>query len=176
MPYITKCVRDEATKENATSQPPQPAPLFYSWGVKLTLMSGEALCGMGGQLAGQPTMLKPVVMFRFMAPCSVLPWGCGGRAAEGGGAWKPLPGPAWEIGMAAVSTGGGATGAGGAGSAGTAGACCCCKLILLWCCFRLLGRKLPTITCHAEFYVRTNKGYIAQHLPSICELIRNRSH
>jgi len=94
-------------------------------------MSGEALCCMGGELAGQPTMVKPVVVFRFMAPCSVLPWGCGG-VAEGGGAWKPLPGPAWEIGMAAVSTGGGATGAGGAGNAGTAGGCCCCcKLILL---------------------------------------------
>jgi len=124
-------------------------------------MSGEALCGMGGELAGQPTMVKPVVEFRFMAPCSVLAWGCGGTT-DGGGAWKPLPKPAWEIGMAAVSTGGGATGAGGAGSAGKAGGCCCCccKVILLWCCFRLLGRKLPTITCHAKFYFREPTGYI----------------
>ena len=52
------------------------------------MMSGEALYAMGcGELAGQPTMVKPV--FRFMA----LAWGWGG-AAEGGGAWNPFPGPA----------------------------------------------------------------------------------
>jgi hypothetical protein len=100
-------------------------------------MSGEALYAMGcGELAGQPTMVKPVVVaFRFMA----LAWD--------GGAWNPFPGPACEIGVAAVSTGGG--GATGAGNAGT-GEGCCMLILLLWCCFRLLGRKLPTITCHAK--------------------------
>jgi hypothetical protein len=54
------------------------------------LMSGEALYAMGcGELAGQPTMVKPVVAFRFMA----LAWGWGG-AAEGGCAWNPFPGAA----------------------------------------------------------------------------------
>jgi len=100
----------------------------YSWGVKLTLMSGEALRATGCELAGQPTMVNPVA-FRFMAPCSsALAQGCScGGAAEGDGAWKPLPGAAWEIGVAAVRTGGGAV---GAGSAGIADACCC-RFILL---------------------------------------------
>ena len=53
------------------------------------MMSGEALYAMGcGELAGQPTMVKPVE-FRFMA----LAWGWGG-VAEGGGAWNPFPGAA----------------------------------------------------------------------------------
>jgi len=100
----------------------------YSWGVKLTLMSGEALRATGCELAGQPTMVNPVA-FRFMAPCSsALAQGCScGGAAEGDGAWKPLPGAAWEIGVAAVRTGWGAV---RAGSAGIADACCC-RFILL---------------------------------------------
>lgn len=105
-------------------------------------MSGEALYTMGcGELAGQPATGKPVA-FRFMA----LAWGWGGAAESGGASWNPFPGPAREIGVAAVSTGGGAS---GSGSAGT-GESCCCALIRLWCCFRLLGRKLPTITCHSQ--------------------------
>jgi hypothetical protein len=33
---------------------------------------------MGGELAGQPTMVKPVVVFKFIPPCSMVdagdPW------------------------------------------------------------------------------------------------------
>jgi hypothetical protein len=29
---------------------------------------------MGGELAGQPTMVKPVVMFRFVPPFSMVAW------------------------------------------------------------------------------------------------------
>ena len=92
------------------------------------MMSGEALRATGCELAGQPTMVNPVA-FRFMAPCSsALAQGCScGGAAEGDGAWKPLPGAAWEIGVAAVRTGWGAV---RAGSAGIADACCC-RFILL---------------------------------------------
>ena len=81
---------NEATKKNDNRH----GQFFYSLGVKLTLMSGEgeALCATGCELAGQPTMVKPVV-FKFMAPCSALAWGCGGTA-EAGGAWNPLPGAA----------------------------------------------------------------------------------
>uniref|UniRef100_A0A0A8YXL2 Uncharacterized protein n=1 Tax=Arundo donax TaxID=35708 RepID=A0A0A8YXL2_ARUDO len=68
----------------------------YSWGVKQMLMSGEGVCAMDCELAvaGQPTMVKPVA-FKFMpvALWSALAWACWG-AADGGGAWQPLPGAA----------------------------------------------------------------------------------
>jgi hypothetical protein len=78
----------------------------------------------------------------------------------GCGAWNHFPGDAWEIGIAAVSTGGGGIGA----SCAEAGDGCSCKFIHLWCCFKLLGRKLLTITWKQWFTLenKENMGAIKE--------------
>jgi hypothetical protein len=92
-------------------------------------------------------MVKPVELeFRFMVPvvaaCSTLARACRG-AVDTGSAWRSLPGAAWDIGIAAVSTGGGTAAAwdigiaavstgGGTAAAGSAGrADGCIRPILL---------------------------------------------